>query len=547
MSLFRWRKSVAPFAGYSLIEKSRSVYQRFSTVHGMAIPRNRGVRWLTFPGKRGIPSRLAGRGIGSAARNIWIQDFIAKSCFETLRRKNSMDNSGRMTFLITLAATSILLTLGLAGCEKTDTQDPSAQSQPAQTDSSQDPAAAANLAPSGETQAAGSNDPQDGSSADGGDGDEDTSYGQPVLQAQEAPPPLPEYSQPECPGDGYLWTPGYWSYAPQGYYWVPGAWARPPEVGYLWTPGYWGFSAGRYRYNYGSWGQHIGFYGGINYGFGYVGVGYQGGYWSGGRFNYNRSVNNITITNVHVYNRTVTNTVINNTTINTTTTNRASYNGPGGISRKPLPVEIVARREQRIPPMTTQLQQRQEAGQNHQQFASANNGRPAILAATKPIPEGKPIAPVVAARPASALRSAPASAQPNRSEPAPGRPVAAKPAEKSGEPTRKEVQPAPSAAKPAAPERRTAPSVRQPSKPATPPPAAHKPATPPPAAPKPAPTKPAARPADRKPAQPSTPKPQSKPVTPPTSQKPPQHPAPKPKTPPPPPKKEPPADKPNLG
>jgi len=230
-----------------------------------------------------------------------------------------------------------------------------------------------------------------------------------VLQAQQPPPQLPEYSQPDCPGDGYLWTPGYWSYSDQGYYWVPGAWARPPEVGYLWTPGYWGYSRGRYRYNYGYWGPHIGYYGGINYGNGYTGVGYQGGYWSGDRFNYNRSVNNVTITNVHVYNRMVTNTVINNTTINNTTS-RASYAGPGGVTRRPLPAELAATREQRIPPMTTQIQQRQEAAQSRQQFASVNHGRPAVVVATKPIPQGKPIAAVIPAHAAPAARPAPATA-----------------------------------------------------------------------------------------------------------------------------------------
>ena len=25
-----------------------------------------------------------------------------------------------------------------------------------------------------------------------------------------APPPLPVYEQPICPGEGYIWTPGYW-------------------------------------------------------------------------------------------------------------------------------------------------------------------------------------------------------------------------------------------------------------------------------------------------------------------------------------------------
>ncbi len=26
-----------------------------------------------------------------------------------------------------------------------------------------------------------------------------------------APPILPVYEQPLCPGDGYIWTPGYWA------------------------------------------------------------------------------------------------------------------------------------------------------------------------------------------------------------------------------------------------------------------------------------------------------------------------------------------------
>jgi nitrite reductase/ring-hydroxylating ferredoxin subunit len=105
---------------------------------------------------------------------------------------------------------------------------------------------------------------------------------------------------------------------------------------------YWGFVGGRYRYNYGFWGRHIGYYGGINYGFGYVGIGYQGGYWNGDRFNYNCAVNNVNITNVQVYNRTVTNTVVvNNTPVNITN-NRSSYNGPGGVTRRPLPTEVAA-------------------------------------------------------------------------------------------------------------------------------------------------------------------------------------------------------------
>lgn len=61
------------------------------------------------------------------------------------------------------------------------------------------------------------------------------------IRASIAPPAIPVYEQPECPGDGYLWTPGYWAYDDaDGYYWVPGVWVMPPQVGFLWTPPYWG-------------------------------------------------------------------------------------------------------------------------------------------------------------------------------------------------------------------------------------------------------------------------------------------------------------------
>ncbi|HEV2731037.1 MAG TPA: YXWGXW repeat-containing protein, partial [Terriglobales bacterium] len=47
-----------------------------------------------------------------------------------------------------------------------------------------------------------------------------------------APPVLPVYEQPPCPGDGYIWTPGYWAYDYDDgdYYWVPGTWVEAPEV-----------------------------------------------------------------------------------------------------------------------------------------------------------------------------------------------------------------------------------------------------------------------------------------------------------------------------
>lgn len=193
-----------------------------------------------------------------------------------------------------------------------------------------------------------------------------------------APPALPVYTQPLCPGDGYLWTPGYWAWGPAGYYWVPGVWVRPPQVGYLWTPGYWGWGGGRYLFHEGYWGSHIGFYGGVNYGFGYGGSGYEGGYWNHGVFAYNRSVNNINVTNVHnVYNRTV---VVNNTTIN-----RVSYNGgTGGVQARASVQEQAAIREQHVAATGEQQTHFQAARADRSQLASVNGGRPQMAAARTP-------------------------------------------------------------------------------------------------------------------------------------------------------------------
>jgi len=70
-----------------------------------------------------------------------------------------------------------------------------------------------------------------------------TAWPQVSLSINIGPPPLPVYVQPPVPGEGYLWTPGYWGWSPSDgdYYWVPGTWVLAPRPGYLWTPGYWGF------------------------------------------------------------------------------------------------------------------------------------------------------------------------------------------------------------------------------------------------------------------------------------------------------------------
>jgi hypothetical protein len=120
-----------------------------------------------------------------------------------------------------------------------------------------------------------------------------------------APPVIPVYAQPIAPGYGYIWTPGYWAYGDDGYYWVDGAWVYPPYVGALWTPGYWGWGGAAYFWHPGYWGRTVGYYGGINYGFGYFGVGFYGGYWNGGHFFYNGAYNHIGFHNGFVYNHPV--------------------------------------------------------------------------------------------------------------------------------------------------------------------------------------------------------------------------------------------------
>jgi hypothetical protein len=133
------------------------------------------------------------------------------------------------------------------------------------------------------------------------------------------PPELPVYEQPICPGEGYIWTPGYWAWnGDDDYYWVPGTWVDAPRPGYLWTPGYWAWGGRGYYFHEGYWGPVVGFYGGINYGFGYFGHGYEGGRWEHDHFYYNRSVNNVNVTVIH--------NTYNTTVVNNYSHTRVSYN-----------------------------------------------------------------------------------------------------------------------------------------------------------------------------------------------------------------------------
>jgi hypothetical protein len=193
------------------------------------------------------------------------------------------------------------------------------------------------------------------------------------VSVNEAPPPLPIYDQPPIPAPGYLWVPGYWAWSEGGgYYWVPGTWIMPPKAGLVWTPGYWGSEEGVYVFHVGYWGSHIGFYGGVNYGFGYDGIGYDGGYWKNGRFFYNSVVNNIANVSVtNVYSKPV---VIERR-------GNASFNGgKGGTTAKATPAQLAAEWENHIAATSEQSRHVEAASKDPSLSLSRNHGYPTVAA-----------------------------------------------------------------------------------------------------------------------------------------------------------------------
>ena len=204
-----------------------------------------------------------------------------------------------------------------------------------------------------------------------------TLFAQLSISITIAPPELVAYAQPSCPGSGYLWIPGYWAYGDEGYYWVPGTWVLPPVVDVLWTPGYWGWAKGHYLWHEGYWGRTVGYYGGINYGYGYSGVGYEGGYWNNGRFYYNRAVNNVNVT------------VIQNTYVRNVNSPAAgsyvSYNGgTGGTVARPTAAQAAALHERHSPATAEQIGHRRAASANRELLASVNHGKPPVAATSRP-------------------------------------------------------------------------------------------------------------------------------------------------------------------
>ena len=194
-----------------------------------------------------------------------------------------------------------------------------------------------------------------------------------------APPEIPLYAQPPCPGPGNIWTPGYWAYSndDEDYYWVPGTWVLAPSAGLYWTPGYWAVNDDEYEWNEGYWAPHVGFYGGINYGFGYFGVGFAGGYWRDRDFYYNRAVVNVTNVNV-------TNVYYSNEYNNYDRGRRVSFNGGDGVRARPTSTDLIAAREPHRGFTAPQRFQAESARKVPELMASVNHGLPTVAATPRP-------------------------------------------------------------------------------------------------------------------------------------------------------------------
>lgn len=211
-----------------------------------------------------------------------------------------------------------------------------------------------------------------------------SSHAQFSISANFGPPPLPVYEQPPCPEPGLMWTPGYWAWDPDqaSYYWIPGAWVSAPAPGLLWTPGYWGWERGRFFFHEGYWAPHVGYYGGVNYGFGYGGIGFAGGEWHGDHFFYNSAV-------MHVDHRFVHETFEDRNRVERGFVERNNHvafsGGPGGIRHEPGPEERFAEHDRHMDRSPFQHSHEQAAHSDRDSFANRNGGHPAHPFAERPL------------------------------------------------------------------------------------------------------------------------------------------------------------------
>jgi hypothetical protein len=118
-----------------------------------------------------------------------------------------------------------------------------------------------------------------------------------------------------------------------------------------------------------NWGPHVGFYGGINYGFGYGGVGFWGGRWEGGAFRYNTAAWHVGAGFHGVYED---RTYISHVSVN----NHYSFNGEGGVRAKPNAEERAAMHEQHYAHTHEQMAHQRAARVDRSNYAAVNHGTP---------------------------------------------------------------------------------------------------------------------------------------------------------------------------
>jgi len=172
--------------------------------------------------------------------------------------------------------------------------------------------------------------------------------------------------------------PGFWTWRKSvpDYFWVPGTWVQPPQPGLLWTPPYWSRVDGGYAFHAGYWADQIGFYGGINYGYGYAGDGYQGGRWGNGAFYYNRAANNFgSLAIANVYDQAV--TADDNTV-------RVSFNGGrSGTAARPTPQQEELANAPRVGATAEQQKHFELAAMDRSLYSKLNNNQPSVAATPK--------------------------------------------------------------------------------------------------------------------------------------------------------------------
>ncbi len=199
-----------------------------------------------------------------------------------------------------------------------------------------------------------------------------------VDRVNVTPPPLPSYAQPPPPKAGYLWVPGFWAWREPfpDYYWVPGTWVQPPQPGLLWTPAYWSRVDGGYVFHAGYWAKQVGFYGGIDYGYGYTGDGYQGGRWENGVFHYNRAVNNLGSLDIaNVYDEAV---AADKEAV------RVSFNGGnGGTTARPTPRAEALASERHVEATAEQRKHFELAAMDRSLYSKLNHGEPGVAATSR--------------------------------------------------------------------------------------------------------------------------------------------------------------------